>query len=111
MNVTALMIVAGFIVPFFLLMSRNVKRHLPTLGFGAAWLAVMHVVQIYWLVMPYADQTALAETSLHPHWLDVAAFLCVGGSYLAVVFWNMARHPLVPIGDPRLSRGLHHEVV
>lgn len=111
MSLTTIMIVAGFVIPFFLLMSRNVKRHLPMLGFGAAWVAVMHVVQMYWLVMPYADQTGLVETQLRLHWMDVASLFAVGGTYFAFVFWNMTRYPLIPVGDPRIERGLHHVVV
>ncbi|MBX3275096.1 MAG: hypothetical protein KF729_32830 [Sandaracinaceae bacterium] len=111
MNVSVILVVAGFVIPFFLLMSRNFKRNLPWLGFAAAWILVMQVVQLYWLVMPYAEQTGLVETQLRLHWLDFAAFVGVGGVYMAVVLWNMTRFPLVPVGDPRLSRGLHHEVV
>lgn len=111
LNISVLLILAGFVIPFFLLMSRNFKRNLPWLGFSAAWVVVVQVVQLYWLVMPYADQTGLVETQLRLHWLDFAAFFGVGGVYMAVVLWNMTRFPLVPVGDPRLSRGLHHEVV
>lgn len=111
LNVSILLILAGFVIPFFLLMSRNFKRNLPWVGFSAAWIFVVQIVQLYWLVMPYADQTGLVETQLHLHWLDFAAFFAVGGVYFAVVLWNMTRYPLVPVGDPRISRGLHHEVV
>lgn len=111
LNLSVIMIIAGFIIPFFILMSRNAKRNLPILTFGAAWVAVMHVVQCYWLYMPYAEQTGLVSTQLRLHWLDIAALLAVGGSYFAVVFWNMTRHPLIPVGDPRIERAIHHEVV
>ncbi|MCB9591232.1 MAG: hypothetical protein H6719_00755 [Sandaracinaceae bacterium] len=111
MNISVVVILAGFVIPFFLLMSRNFKRNLPWLGFSAAWILVVQIGQLYWLVMPYADQTGLVETQLHLHWLDFAAFFAVGGVYMAVVLWNMTRFPLVPVGDPRLDRGLHHEVV
>lgn len=111
LNLSVIMIIAGFIIPFFILMSRNAKRNLPILTFGAAWVAVMHVVQCYWLYMPYAEQTGLVETTLRIHWLDIAALLAVGGTYLAVVFWNMTRFPLIPVGDPRVQRAIHHEVV
>jgi hypothetical protein len=26
--------------------------------------------------------------------------------YLAAVFYQMAKHPLIPVGDPRLARSL-----
>jgi hypothetical protein len=106
---SVILILAHFVVPFFILLSRNIKRRPEILGFAAVWLAVMHVVQVYWLIMPYAEQTSLVHTSLHPHWLDIACLCAVGGTYLTVVLWQMTRFPLVPVGDPRLERALHFE--
>lgn len=100
------LLVAHFILPFFFLISRNVKRNLPFVAFGAAWLLVMHVCEMYWLVMPYAS-----EGAFEVQWMDFAALFAVLGTYLTVVLFMMTRVPLVPIGDPRLSRGLNHEVV
>ncbi len=108
-GVSVLLILAGFVVPFFLLISRNTKRRLGILTFACVWLAVMHVIQVFWLVMPYAEQTGLVHTSMRVHWLDIACLLAVGGTYLTVVFWQMTRFPLVPMGDPRLARALKFE--
>jgi hypothetical protein len=96
-----------FIFPFLYLISRNIKRRVPLLAFGAGWLLVMHVLECFWLVMPYASETGAFE----PHWMDIASLLAVGGCYLAVVFFRMNQLPLVPVGDPRLARSLRHEVV
>lgn len=99
------MVVVHFVVPFFLLLSRNVKRRVPILAFGAAWMLVAHVVEVFWLVMPYVSPGELSV-----HWLDVAALFAVGGAFLTVVFLVMGRHPLIPVGDPRLEQSLHLEV-
>lgn len=96
-----------FVFPFFFLISRNIKRRVSLLAFGAGWLLVMHVLECFWLVMPYASETGSFEL----HWMDIAAVIAVGGSYLAVVFFRMTQLPLVPVGDPRLARSLRHEVV
>lgn len=96
-----------FIVPFLFLMSRNVKRRVPLLVFGAGWLLVMHVLECFWLVMPYASEGG----GLEFHWMDIAAVMAVGGVFLGFVFWRMTKVPLVPIGDPRLHRSIRHEVV
>lgn len=97
------LVLGHFALPFLFLISRNVKRRLALLGFGCTWLLVMHVVDIFWFVMPNASRGALSV-----HWLDVAALLAVGGIYFAVVLFGMRRHPLIPLGDPRLPRALHH---
>lgn len=102
--VSLLIVVAHFIVPFFLLLSRNVKRRLPALRLGAVWLLVMHVVEMYWLVMPNYNH---GESTVS--WIDLACLVGVVGVYLAVVFRNMTRYPLIPVGDPRLARSLAFE--
>lgn len=100
-----MMVAARFVVPFFLLMSRNIKRRVPLLAFGAAWVLVTHVFEMFWLVMPYVSPGELSV-----HWVDVAALFAVGGIYLTVVFLLMGRHPLIPVGDPRVERSMHLEV-
>jgi hypothetical protein len=52
--------------------------------------------------------------TLHPHGpsvsvLDVAAFLTVGGSFVAAAGWLLRRQALVPLGDPRLAESLAFE--
>jgi hypothetical protein len=69
---------------------------------GYAWW----VNDSYWLVMPYSN----GGLGLDVHWMDLAALFAVGGVYLAVVFFRMSQHPLIPVGDPRLEDALHHEV-
>ena len=101
-----LLAVGHFIVPFFFFMPRTIKRKPRLLALGAAWMLAMHVVDIYWLVMPVE----------HPHGLsvrllDIAAFLAVGGLFFAVLTRLMLRGPLVPVGDPRLPESLSFENV
>ncbi len=100
------LLICHFFVPFFGILSRNIKRRVPLLALGAGWLLVMHVLEVYWLVMPYTN----GGVALTPHWMDGAALFAVGGAYLAFVFFRMSQHPLIPVGDPRLSASLQHEV-
>jgi hypothetical protein len=102
--VSLALVVLHFVVPFFLVISRNAKRKLSLLAFGAAWILAMHFIDIYWLVMPNFGQETFAF-----HWMDVACLLGVAGFYLAAVFWRFTKHPLIPTGDPRLPRAIHFE--
>ncbi len=112
-NVSWAIAILHFVVPFVLLMSRNVKRNLGGLAAGAALLVVMHVVEMYWLVLPnYARSMGIAARepgalSFSP--LDLLAFVGVGGIYLAAVLYRMANHSLVAVGDPRFERSRHFE--
>src|SRR5262249_45811136 len=87
-----------FVVPFFFILSRNVKRRPEILQIGAFIILLMNLVEAYWYVMPYAPQGDFTSKI----WIDVSCTVGVLGAYLAVVFFLMSRYPLIPVGDPRL---------
>jgi hypothetical protein len=89
-----------FIIPFFIILSRNAKRALSPLGVGAAIILFFHFVMVYWLVLPYYGP-------LNPSLADLACLMAVGGLYFTLVFYRMTQHPIVPIKDPRLPRALN----
>jgi hypothetical protein len=104
MTVSLLLMAGHFGIPFFYLMGRAVKRRGWTLAVGGAWLLAMHFMDLYWQVMP----------TLHPEGvrvspLDVAAFLSVGGCFVAAASWLLRRQALVPLRDPRLAESLAFE--
>ena len=101
----SLFLMAGhFAIPFFYLMGRDVKRNGWTLAVGGVWLLTMHFVDLYWQVMP-----TLHPEGVRPSILDVAAFLAVGGVFVAAASWLMRRQALVPLRDPRLAESLAFE--
>ena len=103
----SLLLMAGhFVIPFFFLMGRTVKRKGATLAAGGAWLLGMHFVDLYWQVMP-----TLHPEGLRPSLLDVAALLAVGGCFVGAASWLMRRQALVPLRDPRLAESLAFENV
>ncbi len=102
-GVSLLVLFGHFIVPFLFLLSRNVKRRLPMLRVGALLMLVMHVIDMFWFVMPNYAQNEVTG-------MDLATCFCsllgVGGIYGAWVFFQMTKHPLIPTGDPRLERSV-----
>jgi hypothetical protein len=105
-SVSMLILFGHFVIPFFWTISRNFKRNLGRLQIGAAILLVMHVVDIYWFVMP---NFMLGKEGFTFSWIDLACLLAVGGVYGAFVFYRMTQFSLVPVGDPRLQRSLHFQ--
>ncbi len=102
--VTYLLIFGHFIAPFLMLISRVQKRNLAWLQVMCFWVILMHIVDIYWFVMPQAG-------GFHVQPADIGALLFVGGVFFAYVFWQLGRVPLLPVGDPRLQRSLHlHQI-
>jgi hypothetical protein len=101
-NMSILIIFMHCIVPFWFLMSRNIKRRLPSLATGAVCMVVMHVVEVYWIVMPNYG-------AFEPKLVDLGCLLGLVGFYLAAVLRGMEDYSLVAVGDPRLVRALEFE--
>jgi len=104
MQVSLLLMAGHFVVPFFYLMGRTVKRKGATLAIGGVWLLAMHFLDLYWQVMP-----TLHPEGVRPSALDVAALVAVGGCFVAAASWLMKRQALVPLRDPRLAESLAFE--
>ncbi len=94
-----------FVLPFLLLLSRDLKRQGRVLALVATGVLAMRFVDLYWLVVPSFPEAA---TGLHFHWLDLAVPLAVGGLWLAEFLRQLKSRPLVPLNDPLLSQVLEH---
>ncbi len=102
--VTKLLAFGHFVVPFFFLMPRTIKRHPVGLIVGAIWLMAVHFMDLYWLIMP-----VFYPHGIHVSLFDVATFLGLGGLFVASVAWVMRKSAIVPVKDPRLSESLRFE--
>lgn len=87
-----------FFVPFFLLLSRQVKRTERALAAIAGLMFMAHVVDVWWMITP-----TFYPHGLHFSWLDFAAFIGVGGVWLFFFARNLESKPLVPLNDPRFA--------
>jgi hypothetical protein len=103
-GVSVALLVVHLLVPFFGLLSREVKRRKGLLGFWAAWMLAAHWLDLYWLVMPSVSP---AGPSLEP--VDVGCLAGIGCLYLAAVCHAADGRALLPLGDPRLAESLAFE--
>jgi hypothetical protein len=100
-----LLLIAGhFALPFVALLSRVPKRMPFLLAAAAAWLLVMHAVDLYWLVMPEAS-----PSTPRLHAVDLLVLFGMGGLFVAWWAQALAARSLIPVRDPRLSESLHFE--
>jgi hypothetical protein len=102
--ITLLLLFGHFILPFLALISRHPKRRVASLVAAAAWLLVMHWIDVYWLVMPESSRGVVPL-----HLLDLTLFIGLGGLFVAAVLQRLARHPLIPIKDPKLHESVQLE--
>jgi hypothetical protein len=98
-----LILIGHFVVPFFLLLSRDLKRSAPALGGVAAWMLVIHYVDLYWVVMP-----ATQESRIGLHWTHFTAFIGIGGLSVAAAMLLFRGARPVPVGDPFLEDSLRY---
>jgi hypothetical protein len=102
-RVGAFLVVFQFLVPFFLLLSRALKRDPRRLAGIAVWLLFVHWVDLYWVIMP-----ALSPAGPRPSPWDLTAFAGVGGIAAAFTLWRMHGVPAVPVRDPYLADSLRY---
>ena len=96
------LILFHFAVPFMLLLSRRVKRH-SALNLVAGLLLVLTLFDIFWLVVPSFEPSALRV-----HWTDITLVVGMGGLWLWLFLGELAGRPLLPEHDPRLVEVLEH---
>ena len=88
-----LLVLFHFAVPFVLLLSRPFKRDIRKLVWLAAWLMVMRLVDLFWMIEPNFSK------SFHVTLADVVVPVAMGGLWLAYFFRNLGLMPLVPAYD------------
>jgi hypothetical protein len=91
----------GFLLPWYLLLFRPLKRNRRTLAAIAGLLVCMQLVNVFWMVEPPFE-----PNGPFVDWLDVFAVLGFGGLWVAVFAWQLAARPLLPANDPRLRPAL-----
>jgi hypothetical protein len=85
-----------FVLPFLLLLAREVKRTILALAALAVLILCIHLIDLFWLVVP-----PFRPGGISIHWLDLAAPIGLGGVWLAAFVWLLGRAPLLPLHDPR----------
>ncbi|HYV67660.1 MAG TPA: hypothetical protein VE964_15550 [Myxococcales bacterium] len=110
--VSMLLVLGHFVLPFFALLSRDLKLHPRALSVVACWLLFIHFVDLVWLVMPSAPLHDLgsrwAPVGFVLPWTILPAMIGVGGIWAAFALWRLRGNYLVPIGDPYLEDSLRY---
>jgi hypothetical protein len=102
--VAVMVLVLHFFIPFFALLSRDLKRNQALLPKIAMWLIAMRCVDLYWLTRPEFTSHAL------PTLWDLAAVLALGGIWLWFFAKQLKQQPLLPLGEPKLAEAIaNHE--
>ena len=98
--VSILLIIVQFAVPYAVLLPQEAKMDPKRLKFIALWLLAAHWLDLYWFVIPTFDAIVTFG------WMEMSFPLLVIGFIIMVVAWKAKKHNLIPIGDPKLERGM-----
>ena len=127
-GLSILLILGHFLLPFLFLLSRHPKRFKGALAAAAAWMVVIHFIDIYWLGMPsvpveliqsvQGDYAALvtefqtaeyAAYDLNWQLFDVTLVLGLAAMMVAGTAFGLRERSLIPEQDPRLAESLAFE--
>ncbi|SMO44110.1 hypothetical protein [Gracilimonas mengyeensis] len=92
------LLIFRFVLPFIVLLNREAKKNRTVLGLVSALVLIVHFAEIYWIAMP-----AFYDHGIHFSWMDIAAFLGLGGIFFGLFFRTFKKHNMVPKNDPKLE--------
>jgi hypothetical protein len=102
--VAVIVLVFHFFVPFFLLLSRDLKRNYRLLPKVALWMIFIRLVDLFWMTRPEFTARAI------PSWIDFVVPIALIGLWVGFFSFNLQKLPLLPLGDPKLAEAIaHHE--
>ncbi|MFQ5599161.1 MAG: hypothetical protein ACE5G2_01265 [Candidatus Krumholzibacteriia bacterium] len=96
-----LVLALHFGLPFFLLMSRALRRNPKALALLAVPVLLSHGLDVYWQAVPSIRPDGLAL-----HWLDLVVPIGIGGVWIAAFVRELKKRALLPIHDPRLEEAI-----
>jgi hypothetical protein len=97
------LIVIHFLVPYFALLTQPSKMNPKRLKFIAVWLLFAHLFDLFWLIMPNMGSMKTGYTF---SWIDLVFPIAGIGIVILVFNYKTKKDNLIPIGDPKLKRGI-----
>jgi len=96
--VTILLVLSHFVLPFIVLLSRQVKRDPRALGMVAAAMVVVRFIDLYWLITPSFSP---GDFTLHP--LHLTTLVGIGGIWAYAFLGNLVGKPVIAFNDPIIA--------
>ena len=106
--VTFFLCIGHFIVPFFFLMSRHVKRNRRGLAIGCVWMLFIHWVDMYWLIQPVMTHHHHSPDAPF-HLMDITSFIGIGAIFIGNFLRQVCSDAVIAHRDPRIQESLAFE--
>ncbi|MGF1656741.1 MAG: hypothetical protein ACFCU3_07160 [Verrucomicrobiales bacterium] len=98
------LVIGHFMVPFLLLIFRWIKKSPVALSLVCCWILLMHLVDMYLIVLPTISTIENPGISLH--WFDFVSLVAVGAPLVFLFLWGLSKNSLVAHRDPRIFESL-----
>ncbi len=111
-NISWALPITNFFLPFFGLMSRALKRVKFILAFNCIWVMAVHLMDVYWLIIPAYSDPAVHDGGpppLHVSLSDVLATVGILALVIGSFLFVLGRRKIIALGDPRLPESLAFE--
>lgn len=102
--VSVLLIIIRFVVPYAGLLAQPAKMNPKRLKIMGLWILFSHLFDLYWLIMPTTNPNAFFS------WFEIGFPVLVVGIIIVVFSFQVKKHNLMPIGDPKLQRGIDFQL-
>jgi hypothetical protein len=102
-----------FVLPFVMLLSRDLKRNSRLIALVAGIIFVMRFVDLSWIILPaYGAHGGHDAGAGYSSWLyyamAIASAVGLGGLWVAYFLSQLKKRPLLPVRDPNLEKALAH---
>ncbi len=106
--VSIFIVIGHFIGPFVLLLSQPRKKNPVVISLVSLWILFMHVVDIYWIIIPERGPSLGVGVTVPGAWVgDIFALLAIFGSVGFIYLRSLSRYSLYPCRDPRLLESVN----
>ncbi len=106
--VSILIVVGHFVVPFVALLQQQMKKSVGYVVFWSTWALAMHIIDIYWNVIPERGPSLGLGVLAPGAWVgDIVAFAAVFGTLGYLYLRNLGKHSLYAWRDPRLVESIN----
>ena len=92
-----------FVLPYVLLLSRDIKRDWRRLSVIASFVVGIRLLDYYWHVAPEFHTGGLS-----PSLIDIALPIALGGVFVMLFTMQLKGRPLLPLQDAGLAKALTH---